>query len=158
MKPQDFKRIEDHFSSNNMTVSSARFAFSKYIESVESGIEAFKRKRSRDPDANEVRSICDGYLTSSSLQNYRELAKINDETEEKRIASKYSKDAGVSWWARAVVSGVLANFLFLSMLLLSFAYGKSQWESILAELDLVGSGMEVQSRTPDRSESDLIAE
>lgn len=148
MKPQDFKKIEDHFTTNGLTVASARFAFSKYIESVGFAMEELKKKESRDPNEDEIRQICDNNLTAPILQSYLELVKINQEVEEKNIAGKYARDEGISWWGRSVVITIFGNFLFLAILLLSFAFGKDQWEFVLHELDILEQSVGAQSPPP----------
>lgn len=148
MKPQDFKKIEDHFTKNGLTVASARFAFSKYIESVGSAMEELKNRDSKDPTDAEIRQICDNYLQLPVLESYLELAKVNQEAEDKNIARKYAKGEELSWWGRSVVISIIGNFLFLVILLLSFAFGRDQWKVILHELDIIEQSVGAQSPPP----------
>jgi len=148
MKPQDFTRIENHFTNNGLTVASARFAFSKFIESVGSAMEEFEIKESRDPTEDEIRQICDNNLSSPILETYLELAKINQEAEGKNIAGKYARDGGIGWWGKSVAVTMFANFLFLTFLLLSFKFGKDQWDVILNELDTIEQSEGVHPSPP----------
>ena len=92
MAPDDFKRIEDHIVKKGLSKKSARFAFSIFIDYVSAGMKNFTDRNNRGPNQDEVRSICEHYLSEPLLDNYFSQAQTNESTTKIELAQSYSKE------------------------------------------------------------------
>jgi len=152
MRPQDFRKIEEYFKKSGLSTSSARFAFIKFIENVEFAMKkSVEKNNGREPTEQEISQICDQYLTDPILNGYIDIAKIDEDTEKSNLEEKYRKRGGAKSFFVSIVISIMANFLFLIIILLSFKFGKDQWQVIITELDLVvqTADVSVANQTPN---------
>jgi len=115
----------------------ARVAFSLYIENVGSSINEKKLTLERELNDVETRDICNNFLSQKMLDHYFQLSNVTQELEEKAIANRFDKDAGVYGFLKAVLIGVTYNFIFVILLILVFAAAKDQVVAIFDKLGIV---------------------
>lgn len=128
MRPSDFRTIEDYFVAHNLTKKDAQFAFSMFIENVEEAIKDHEEKHGDGPNETQTRDICRAYLRDATLSQYLRLAEVNAETEKQAKAHRRT-----SWWA-AIGQALLANLIFLILVLGTFYVGADQWAWIIEKV------------------------
>lgn len=133
MRPSDFAKIENFFKDHGHSPVIARFAFSKFIENVQSIMEEEKKRLGKELTDDQVQQISNNFLNPPILRQYLELALVEKDLEEKAIARKFDKSAGV---LHGIWIGVLSNFAFMILLLFIYAGAKDQAKSLLENLGI----------------------
>lgn len=134
MNPDDFRKIEEKFTTSSVSHEYLDVAFKKFIEKVEAGIQLSKDTNGKDPTPSELRKICDACLSEPDLETYVTLAKVNRDTEKQDRALNGTNTRSGFWMG--VWGSIVANFAFLVLLLLTFSFGRDQWLAVLEFLDL----------------------
>jgi len=136
MRPEDFRKIDDYFSRARLAPKSAKLAYDKFIESVETRINEHHSTNDSYPDEATIRGFCDAYLIDATLDTYVQLARVDEDAEKNRMEKLYSKKGRLHQWIISLFTSMLAGFLLLVLLLISYKIGQDQWKSLLGELDI----------------------
>jgi hypothetical protein len=134
VKPADFRRIEAYLVAQGLAKSASRFAFPKFIESVEYAVAQDENAKGKPLTAAEEQAICEKFLQPPSMDTYFSLAKASIDLERTNLLRPVGLRIQFMNFAKSLATNVLSSFVFVILVVLIYAAAEDQVKSLLVDL------------------------